>query len=353
MYDDCVGKKPASYPTSLSASIMRVKRFSKVWLPAGLAVVLGACHLLVGVEDRSSGVADAGALPLEDARNPVDAVVMDAPPPPLPDAAPDAGVCGPNLPFGSPIPLVGVNTVGGEFAVTLSNDEREVFVTTSTQDGLKPAVYRSTRASLDTSFVPPSLVELDVPLPHWGVSLAPNGLDLYVSAGARPRRLYRTRRPTASDPFQPSEVVQIAPSPVGMLFDNPYVTGRGVLYMTRESGPQFDIYFSFLDDAGAYGIPRSLAAFNTVGTSEDWPVESTDGKTLFFASGGLASTEIIEARRAFPTDAYSTGKPLTFPQAAVKHPGWISVDGCRLYLVMENAPGGRGGADVFVAQRGR
>ena len=30
---------------------------------------------------------------------------------------------------------------------------------------------------------------------------------------------------------------------------------------------------------------------------------------------------------------------------------WLSPDGCRLYLSQENAPGGRGGADLFVASR--
>ena len=35
----------------------------------------------------------------------------------------DAGACDPTKPFDSPVPVLGVNSVGGEFGVTLSADE--------------------------------------------------------------------------------------------------------------------------------------------------------------------------------------------------------------------------------------
>ncbi len=319
---------------------------------------LGACHLLVGTEDRTVGVADASPATTTDAADgptpdggaqPADAAIpADALSPDASDAA-----CDLERPFGSPTPLNAVNSVGGEFGVTLSQDELEIFVTTTTRAGSRAAVHRSTRSSVGETFSPPTRVtELDVPEPHWGVTLSPDGLVLLVSAGPRPRFIHRAVRATPTEPFGPSELQPFLENAEGKQFDTPYIGGGGALYVSRESGPQFDLFFAFTD-GGAYSPPKGLFAFNTSGTSEEWPVESMDGKTFFFASGGLASSEIVEAHRASATEPYSAGKTLSFPQSAIKHPGWISPDGCRLYLVMENAPGGSGGADVFVATRGR
>ncbi len=311
----------------------------------------------MGTEERTVGVADASPAPTTDASDastdagavPADVAI------PADALSPDASgaPCDLERPFDSPTPLNAVNSVGGEFGVTLSQDELEIFVTTTTRAGSRAAVHRATRRSVGESFSSPTRVsELDVPEPHWGVTLSPDGLVLLVSAGPRPRFIHRAVRPTKTEPFGPSELQPFLENAEGKQFDTPYLAGRGSIYLSRESGPQFDLFFAF-SDGGAFSPPKGLFAFNTSGTSEEWPVESIDGKTFFFASGGLASTEIVEAHRASVSEAYGAGKTLSFPQSAIKHPGWISPDGCRLYLVMDNAPGGSGGADVFVASRGR
>jgi hypothetical protein len=322
---------------------------------ASLLVVGGVaagCHWLVGTEERSVGEVDA-ALP--DASAPPDAAPsVDASPDVALDAGPSPEGCDPTKPFDSPVPVVGVNTVGGEFGVTLSQDELEIFYTSTGASGGPSLVYRATRAAIGDRFEGRAKVDLvGLPASAWGITLSPDGKELLVSAGARPRRIYRAFRPAPGEPFGPAEIAPFLGSAAGVAFDTPAFGGEGILYLSREQGPQFDMFFGFRDDAGATSAPRSLAAFNTPGTSEDWPVESLDGTTLFFSSGGLSATEIVEARRASRTEPYPIGRTLSFPQSAFKHPGFVSRDGCRLYLVMENAPGGGGGSDVFVASRGR
>jgi len=314
--------------------------------------VAAGCHWLVGTEDRSVGSLDAAT---PDAAAPDATAAPDGASPR--DAAPDAAsplACDPSKPFDSPVPVAGVNTVGGEFGVTLSLDELEIFFTSTGPTGGPSAVFRATRSSIGERFEGRIKVELDgLPVAAWGITLRPDGKELLVSAGARPRRVYRAFRPAPGEPFGPAELAPFLGNAAGVAFDTPSFGGEGILYLSREQGPQFDMFFGFRDDAGATSSPKSLVAFNTSGTSEDWPIESLDGTTLFFSSGGLSATEIVEARRGSRTEPYPIGRTLAFPQSALKHPGFVSKDGCRLYLVMENAPGGGGGSDVFVASRGR
>ena len=331
---------------------MCLVRVSLRLVVASAVVVAAGGHLLVGTEERTVGVAaepdgapsDAPATP--DA--PVDAG-QDAP-----EASLDAGACDPTKPFDSPVPVLGVNSVGGEFGVTLSADELEIFVTSTGASGGVASVHRATRARVGERFEGLEPVTLaGVPSAHWGVTLSADGKELLVSAGPRPRRVYRAFRPSVTEPFGPGELLPFEGAAAGVAFDTPSLGGEGILYLSREQGPQFDMFFAFRNDAGGFSAPRNLVAFNTPGTSEDWPVESHDGKVLFFASGGLSATEILEARRESRGEPYPVGRTLAFPQSALKHPGFVSRDGCRLYLVMENAPGGSGGSDVFVATRGR
>lgn len=80
---------------------------------------------------------------------------------------------------------------------------------------------------------------------------------------------------------------------------------------------------------------------------------SADRSRLFYMSGSAASTEVFEARRATPAEPYQLVGAVQIPNASLKHPVWLSQDGCRLYVVLENATGAPGGADLFVAERAK
>lgn len=320
----------------------------RVWPSTVVAVagsLLVACQVIIGVEMRSASP-DAGPRPAarpattdEDGGAASDAAV---------DAALRDGGCDLAKPFDTPSPLTSLNTVNGEFSATLSSDEREIFYTT-TQPG-SALVHRATRETRDVDFSAGTVVEelRDIPSPHWSVSLSADGTTLLVTAKAPPRDLYRAVRASKTAPFAPAALVSFESwsQPEEQVF----ASARGALYLGVQSGPQFDLFLAGLADGGGYRTPTPLLFFNTQG-NESWPVESQDGFTFYYASGDGVSAEILEAKRTSLSAPFFTGATLSFPAAARKHPLWISPDGCRLYLVQDNAPGGQGGADLWVAAR--
>src|SRR5207249_823543 len=78
------------------------------------------------------------------------------------------------------------------------------------------------------------------------------------------------------------------------------------------------------------------------GTSDSAPVTSVDGLTLFFASdravgpgGGADVWVATRAALGAPFDTPRLAPELSSP--AVDIPGWISPDGCRMYLSSDRA----------------
>lgn len=305
-------------------------------------LVLAACHLVAGVEDRSVGrgegasVFDAASLTLGEA----------APPARLRDAG-----CDLDKPFDTPELLGAVNSVDGEFGAALSADELELFFTTTRRGSA--VVHRATRDARDQPFGPGAVVEelQTIPAPHWSVSLSLDGKTLYVTAKGPPRDVFMVSRSSRGTPFGAATRVSFDGWSGAQGEEQVFVNGRGQLYLGVQAGPQFDLYITPLGDAGALLAPVPLVFFNTPGGSEAWPVESADGLTFFYASGTGEASEILESRRTSRTQPFPAGRALSFPLSARKHPLWISPDGCRLYLSQDNAPGGTGGADLWMTER--
>lgn len=311
------------------------------------SMLLGACQLVIGVEDRrrSDETREASAPP-DSASD--DAASFDAGGGGV-EAGSDA-TCDPAKPFGTPTPLSGIGSVEGEFGATLSADELEIFYTT-TKPG-EAVVHRSTRPSRDAPFPKGSVAEdlSTIPAPHWSVSLSADGLALYVTALGTPRRIYRATRSSREAPFGTATRVTFD-NWTGKAEEQVFVTGRGQLYIGVQSGPQFDLYITPRPDGGATLAPVPLVFFNTVGASEAWPVESSDGRIFYYESGDGVASQILESRRSALETPFPAGVALSFPASPRKHPVWLSPDACRLYLVQDNAPGGAGGADLWVASR--
>ena len=126
------------------------------------------------------------------------------------------------------------------------------------------------------------------------------------------------------------------------------------------SGPNVDIALATLGPTG-YAIEPADGPLKNVNlpTSYDAsPVVSRDGLSLYFSSSrpapvGLGATNIWVATRT------SRGVPFNSPvivanvnSPAEEYPGFISGDGCRLYMSSTRA-GGRGGQDLYVASKPR
>lgn len=308
-----------------------------------LVATLAACHLLVGIELRVVGD-DPDAAP--DASAPEDAAadVTDA------EADADDGGCDLGKPFGTPILVPVVNSIKGMSGAALSRDERELFITRFDPQG-RQIVHRSTRASRSDLFSEPTPVPelVGAQTPQFSVALSADSLDLYMSA-TPPHQIFRAHRPTTSAPFEAPVFLPLADAAFGL--DHPSLGSTAQLFFTIRTGIQEDIYGAQSDDAGGFVTPRALDTLNTFST-ETAPIEAPDGLTFFYAAGSATETNVVVSQRASDELPFLLGSPISLPAAAkIKFPVHVSTDGCRLYVIMENAPGGFG-RDLWMISRPR
>ena len=331
-----------------------------------VASTVWACHLLVGVEDRSTGqpiaeIGDARALDASDATlDPAEA----APPPHDAADAADAADAGPacdlDREFGTPVSLgPSVNSLGPERGFALSSDELEIFFTRFRQNpqdfGIVSGVYRANRRSRDVPFEPAILVpEVDVRFATYpAISLSRNGLALYLVAGPT-RKIWKAERLSRTAAFSPpTELVFPGWDPSKGL-GAPFSTARGDLYLAAYIGSDVDVYFAAFDGT-SFAMPTRLpGTVDTPSLEENWPVESADGLVLYYTRSvpGNLFDDLVESRRARTTDAFNAGRSLLSSVSRFKHAGAVSDDGCRLYLALSEADGGAN-YDLYVAQRPR
>jgi hypothetical protein len=106
----------------------------------------------------------------------------------------------------------------------------------------------------------------------------------------------------------------------------------------------------------SFGPPERVAEVSS--PSDDFtPTVSGDGLVIFFAStrpdgGALGSDDIWTASRAQVTDPFSDVHNVSMLNSSDQDfPGWLSADGCRLY--MSSTRPGVGSEDIYLATRGK
>jgi hypothetical protein len=91
---------------------------------------------------------------------------------------------------------------------------------------------------------------------------------------------------------------------------------------------------------------------------EDFPVASADDLTLFFASnrggvdGGTKDIDIWVTTRATRSDPFGPPHPVTeLNTSNDDYPGWISADGCEMYLTTREVTDAGAESSILVAKR--
>jgi Tol biopolymer transport system component len=104
-----------------------------------------------------------------------------------------------------------------------------------------------------------------------------------------------------------------------------------------------------------FSMPQNLGTGVNSASSEQHPVISPNGLSLYFASdrpGGQGSNDIYVAQRPTLTSAWGAAQNLgaTVNSASGESPGSISPDGREMFII-SNRPGGSGGVDIWVMTR--
>jgi Tol biopolymer transport system component len=337
--------------------------------------LLGGCATLDGL----AGGGGAGSTPAEggDAGSADARVALDGPDGSSVDAttdsAPksDAAACDLNAPWGEPTPLAELNSASDDWAPRLTSDELTI-VFSSARPGSVGLVslYVATRASRTLPFSNVGLLAGSVNTSGIVVhpSITGDGLTLYYQSKTTPTgtsgpdRTYVAKRPNTLSSFGLGTIVRELEPPASGDYDvTPFVIADGsrvVFASTRgRTVPDFDIFESTLQPGGSLGAPVRIDTVSDTPGRDDTPVLSSDGLTLYFASYRLnlvtGDFDIFRATR--PSTTAPFGAPvrvLELVTTGYEAPGWVSPDGCRMYMLSNRVvDGGSGQLDLFVTQK--
>jgi hypothetical protein len=291
----------------------------------------------------------------------VDAVIGDAST--LPDAEvptpPDAGIdaegsrprCDVSQPFGTPVKLPG--PVNGDTTEDqspwLSRDERRMYFS-SNRDPRGTLLHLAVRDDADATFGQPQLV--DVPGTSFfnvNPTLSDDERTLWIESRGD---LFATTREAIGDPFPAATRMAITSSETGVLDAQPFVTLAGnALYFSSTRSPVTSGYGLFR--ATRSGADFAIAAnAQPIITGAQHVFLSDDERTIYYMVSNNG-TKIVTATRTLVTDPFGAATELTALGTAERDdenaPGWVSPDGCRLY--MHSNRGTVSQRDIYVATR--
>lgn len=277
---------------------------------------------------------------------------------PAPTAPPG---CDATKPFGDPVP-VAINSALWDTGPRLSPDELTLYYS-RTDDPPVRHVYAARRSSFFAAFGDPQRVEGFGEESTGYLTITADGLSGFVSstrAGSEGIDVFRVARSSPTGAWEslvalPS-LARPAGAPATLADDNPFVTPNGAtLYYDsrRATGfDDFDIFRATVSASGEVSAPMSLGATINTAADEENAVLSPDELTLYFARRTVeGKQDVFVATRPTTGDDWGAATAVTELNTVENdRPGWISADGCRMYISSERA-GGAGLSDIFVATR--
>ncbi|MBX3198923.1 MAG: PD40 domain-containing protein [Labilithrix sp.] len=257
--------------------------------------------------------------------------------------APSGQWCDPSAPFSVVEDVRELNSdlTVGNLAARLTPDSLQVFFSRGlTSEDYR--IFRARRASRDLPFEPPTEVE--------GLDHSAGAVDSYpflLSDGAA-MYFHRARSPggdrdifvaTATGAGFTAATPVSGASSASVNERSPYVARDGTVWFvihTNEVGASKRIVSASRARADSFEPSAEVDLHTPDGGSDDAPVISSDGLTLYFSStrGATNNTsDIWVARRAAESAPWKTPEPMTsLNTASVDAPSWLSPDGCELYF---------------------
>ena len=273
-----------------------------------------------------------------------------------PDAVADAGPrCDPTAPFGAPVPLASLNTANDDVTARLTPDELTV-VFSRLNDDMTYDLYTSTRATLADPFATPEVMgSVNSIYSDVWPSISPDGLTLFFQSDRVVPGTYHiwvSHRASVQAPFgPPTEVMELQDADV-----DPYITATGTaLYFSsimRPGAGMGDVWRADLDASFTPSAPADVIGGVNTAAPEDAPAVTGDELQIFMRRD-TPNPDIYTASRTSIVDGFGAATSVDGVSVAGvdEAPNWVSPDGCDLYF-HSNAPGGVGGADLYMLARG-
>jgi Tol biopolymer transport system component len=217
--------------------------------------------------------------------------------------------------------------------------------------GAPPHLVYSTRKSLDAAWAPVQALFPSGAWDDWSVSVSADGRTAIVASDRGGNSdLYVATRDNPLATFGPLSLAAGTNSAGNEEGPRWSADGKTLYFDSTRDGKRH-IYRVGLVGSG-FGTPEAVTELNT-SDLEASPVLAPDELTIYFLSGrSEPNGDIYVATRAAKDQAFGDVKPLEgVNSAAVDAPGWISPDGCTLYLSSTRAGGGS--FDIYVARRPR
>jgi Tol biopolymer transport system component len=292
------------------------------WMLAGAWVaMLGEACVVFGYDvrdythestvDADAGAGDAGTTPAEAAPAP----------------------CGPDAPFGPIQPILGLESTSA-FGPRLGADELTVYFQSWRPDTLVDNFVASRGSTNEPFGAAAPLDALNSTSDDGNAMVSSNGLVLlFTSArpgGAGGYDLYLASRALPTDAF--GGVTRLDAVSSVKNESEPYLSfdGQELWYTSTISGNS-DVYRAQKKDA-SFVNPVPVSELNSA-ADEAFPVVSADGLTVYFGTNRRGTHDIFSAHRAERSAAFPPPQPVEeLNGTGDVSPGWISPDGCRLYL---------------------
>ena len=284
-------------------------------------------------QDGSNGDAD------------IDGPPVDAPPP----------RCDPAKPFGTPTPVVALNSPANDLAPALSPDELTLTFHSARTGGLGGVdAYISTRASTSDPWGAPSLITGvnttgNDGRPHMTADQLTIYFEYQVNANGTYDVVSSTRASTAVAFNAPTAV-----GPVNTTSDDtaPYVLpDHSAMYLVNTR-----MLYRAARTGTTWGAPVLVSGTNLQSGDFDYPVATPDELTIYFSSSRsptVGASDIWVATRANVVTGFSAPVSVAaLNTAASETPGWVSADNCVMYFARDvGAVGAAANYNIFRTEK--
>lgn len=346
-----------------------MRSFPRAIFLSGLVVAAFGCTAfgcgeILGIpsEVEPARSASEGGLPEGggDVTQPLDGSTSDVATDSGSDAEPPPILCDITKDFAAPVPLTSLNTAEDDGAARLSEDELTVYVNAvRSADGPSYDIFYAERPDLTDSFGPlkrfPSVDNsIDTANDEYAPNVSDNGLVLIFerkNLATSNSDIYTATRTSKQAPFGP--VSSVANLNTADYEANVFIRGdtRELWHVRKD--PTIDIFLATLTPGTGYVITKP-ANINSP-DADNSPVITKNGLALYFQSArpiaaGRTDTNVWVATRSSPMAPFNAPVVVANVNSTDnEYPGFISADGCRLYISSRRP--GLGGEDMYVAIR--